>query len=93
MTLAAEFLIGFGFTFLSALCGIWWRLQSQITEGKEALAEFRLEVAKTYVSGEALNGLEKRLIASEERMVGAIEKLTERMDRVIDRWDHAKIPR
>ena len=85
-----EFHLGFAFTVFASLCGLWWRLQAQITEGKEALAEFRLEVAKTYVSGEALNGLEKRLIASEERMVGAIEKLTERMDRVIDRWDHAK---
>jgi hypothetical protein len=93
MSLTTEFLIGFGFTVLSAVLTIWWRLQSQITAAREALAEFRLEVAKTYVSGEALNGLEKRLIASEERMVGAIEKLTERMDRVIDRWDHAKLPR
>ncbi|WP_263946256.1 hypothetical protein, partial [Lactococcus petauri] len=86
MSLTTEFMIGFGFSLACAVLGVWWRLQTQITEGKEALAEFRLEVAKTYVSGEALNGLEKRLIASEERMVGAIEKLTERMDRVIDRW-------
>jgi hypothetical protein len=65
MTIAIEFLIGFGFTFISALCGVWWRLQSQITanarEHARELDAFKLEAAKTYVSTAALLRLEGRL--------------------------------
>jgi ribosome-associated translation inhibitor RaiA len=95
-----EFYIGFGFAVISAIAGVWWRLQNAIdTQSKSQasdvssvrleLANFRLEVSKNYVNGDAMMGLEKRLIASEERMIAAIDKLTDRLDRIIERIEHS----
>ncbi len=61
MTLATEFYIGFGFTFISALATIWWRLQSQITEARRELDAFKLQAAKDYVGTAALLRMEGRL--------------------------------
>lgn len=65
MKLALEFYLSFGFAFISALLGVWWRLQSQITANAREIAReldaFKLQAAKEYVSTAALLRLEGRL--------------------------------
>ena len=61
MSLTTEFLIGFGFSVAGAVAGVWWRLQTQITEARRELDAFKLVAAKEYVSTAALLRLEGRL--------------------------------
>jgi hypothetical protein len=61
MSLTTEFMIGFGFALLSAILGVWWRLQVQITEGRRELDAFKLQAAKDYVGTAALLRMEGRL--------------------------------
>ncbi|UNJ22070.1 hypothetical protein [Microcystis phage vB_MweS-yong2] len=61
MSLATEFVMGFTFTVAGAVCGVWWRLQVQITDARRELDAFKLEAAKNYVSTAALLRLEGRL--------------------------------
>jgi hypothetical protein len=56
-----EFHLGFAFTVFVALCGLWWRLQAQITEARRELDAFKLQAAKDYVGTAALLRMEGRL--------------------------------
>lgn len=61
MSLTTEFMIGFGFSASVAILGVWWRLQTQITDARRELDAFKLVAAKEYVSTAALLRLEGRL--------------------------------
>lgn len=65
MSLTLEFYITFVFGFITALAGVWWRLQAQITANdmkhSRELDAFKLQAAREYVSTAALLRLEGRL--------------------------------
>ncbi len=66
---------------VTAIGGVWWRLQQQLTANARALDAYRLEVAEKYASVEHLREVEARLVIS-------IDRLTDRIDRMLDRIDH-----
>ena len=55
------------------------KAQSSANESKAALAAFREEAARRFVTDDMLESVEKRIVAS-------IDRLGDRMDRVFDRF-------
>jgi len=58
--------------------GIFWRLQGQINVLHRRLDDFRVEVARTYVTDRSMREIEERISA-------AIERLGDRLDRLFER--------
>ena len=63
--------------------GIFLALYKQIRGNKTELDEFKLEVARSFVSNTHLNGMKEDLIRSEERTLAAINNLADRFDRFL----------
>ena len=56
------------------VCGIWWRLQQQVTGNARTLDAYKLEAAEKYASIAHLKDVESRLVVS-------IDRLSDRIDR------------
>lgn len=56
-----------------ALAGVWWRLQSQITAGQAALADYKLQVAEKYATNAAIKEVEQRIVETINRLGDRVE--------------------
>lgn len=65
--------------------GLFFALYKQIRQNKTELDEFKLTVARDFVSSSHLTGMKEDLIRSEERTLAAINNLAERFDRFLSK--------
>lgn len=77
----------------SAVGGLWWRIQQAVSNVRDELTAFRLEVAKDFIRSEHLQKMEERIVATETRTLTAIEALTKRIDRLIEQMPKARATR
>ena len=66
-------------------CGVWWRLQQQITASARSLDVYKLEAAEKFASVAHLKDVEARLIVSIDRLSDRIDRLLSKLEREIER--------
>lgn len=68
-----------------ALGTVWWKIHQRIAAVSDALVQYKLESARSFIRAEHLQKVEERLLASETRTLAAIEQLTRRIDSLLER--------
>jgi len=76
-------MIGVMISGIGLVSGLFVALYKQIRQNKTELDEFKLHVARDFVSNTHLNGMKEDLIRSEERTLAAINNLADRFDRFL----------
>ena len=76
-------MIGVMISGIGLVSGLFVALYKQIRQNKTELDEFKLHVARDFVSNIHLNGMKEDLIRSEERTLAAINNLADRFDRFL----------
>ena len=89
--------IGAILALASALAGIWWRLQVQITDAqrridrkacRRELSQLEVRIAESYVKRDELQATETRLLQELEALRQDVRGLMKKLDDFIMRHNH-----
>ena len=76
-------ILGISGVMITITRNLWIR----VNRNTAALLEFKLDVAKQYVSGDRLADFELKLLRSEQRLLTTLEHLSSRIDRMLERME------
>lgn len=68
--------VGLIATVVTGALGLWWIIESRITEVRDELAHFKESVLKEYASVSHLEKVENKLIASLDNLTKEVKELT-----------------
>jgi ribosome-associated translation inhibitor RaiA len=80
-------------TFSAALLSVFIWIYVELSKQSKELSDFRVEVAQSYVTVQALHTVETRSKEDKEALQHALDKLGDRFDRSLEKMERAVVDR